>query len=142
MPGYIDEQSDAAWEKRLAQMIADKTLNEWALARQLCSGEFDFFARALSTLTKTPKDDVVSQLLNDPSTHLPGLWNAAGLAADWLPVAFAALAALVEMDRSANKADRDLFSRNVTNRALANLKSQKVVLSSMQQRFFGRPGQR
>lgn len=142
LPGFIDEQSDAAWETRLTQMIADKTLNEWALVRHLCLGNFDFFARALATLTKVPKDDVVSQLLSDPATHLPNLWKAAALPSDWLAMASAALAALVQIDRSANKSDRDLFSKNIINRTQANLKSQKVVLSSMQQRFFGRPGSR
>lgn len=142
LPGFIDEQSDAAWETRLAQMVADKSLNEWALVRQLCLGNFDFFARALSALTKVPKDDVISKLLGDPSTHLPALWKAAALPADWLAMASAALAALVQIDRSTNKTDRDLFSKNIINRTQANLKSQKVVLSSLQQRFFGRPGSR
>ncbi len=140
LPGFTEEQSDAAWETRLAQMIADKSLNEWALVRQLCQGNFDFFARALSALTKTPKDDVVARLLSDPSAHLPDLWKAASLPADWLAVAAASLAALVHIDRSASKADRNLFSRNIVDRAFASLKSQKVALSSMQRRFFGRPG--
>jgi uncharacterized protein (DUF2336 family) len=140
--GYVLQRSEEDWEKRLAQLVAEKSLTESFLVNQLCLGDFDFFCRALAALTGTSRETVHARVLDSPPAHLPGLWAKAGLAADWLPVARAAAAALLHIDGSYGKADRKTFSRNVVDRTLAGLKAEKVVLNDAQRRLLARPGSR
>jgi hypothetical protein len=135
LPGYVEERSDAAWETHLSRMIADKALREPTLVRELCLGNFDFFARGLSALSKAPYAEISAALLETPPALAP-FWQSAALPVGWLPVASATVAALVQIDRTANKADRQLFARNVVDRALANLKAQKIALTDAQRRVF------
>lgn len=139
IPGYADERSDSEWDVELSSMVADRSLTETALVRQLFQGNFEFFARALALLAKEPVANVRAALLATPPGLGP-LWQSAGLPVGWLAVASAAVAALIQVDRSAGKADPDLFTRNIVSRTQANLKAAKIVLTDAQKRFFARPG--
>ena len=138
LPGFKVEMSEAEWEKRLSQMVAERLIDEALLVRDLCLGHFESFTRGLAALAKLPNGEVSAQVLDSPSTHLPGIWKKAGLHSSWLPVATAALAALVQIDGSASKSDPQMFSRNVIVRTQAVLKVEKVVLNDAQKRFFTR----
>lgn len=139
LPGYVEECSDAEWEAHLAPMIADRSLNETTLVRQLSLGNLEFFARALSILSGAPYAEIRAGLLAAPPAFAP-FWQSALLPTGWLPVAAAAVTALIQVDHSAGKADRELFSRNIINRTLANLKAAKITLTDAQRRLFARPG--
>lgn len=138
LPGFVIERSEEEWNQRLSRMMAEKSLTESMLVRTLCNGDFDFFARALAELTRSPTEATRRQLLESPS-GLQAVWSQASLLADWLSVASAALSALVQIDRATGKSDRELFARNVVDRTLANLKAEKVALSAGQLRVFAPP---
>lgn len=137
-PGYVEHHSEAEWERRLAMMIADKSLNETKLVRNLCLGNFEFFARALAALSKSPYPEVRASLLETPPV-MTSLWLGAGLPLDWLSIAAAAVTALIQIDRTTDKTDRALFTRNITERTQANLRADKIALTEAQRRFFTPP---
>ncbi len=134
MPGLSEERSDTAWEIHLASMLADRSLNETNLLRQVLLGNLEFFARALSALSRARYADVRAALLETPPAFAP-FWQSAGLPASWLPLATAAVAALIHVDRSTGKADPDLFARNIVSRTQANLKAAKITLTDAQKRL-------
>ena len=142
MPGYLEEGSAAELDKKFQKFLADKALNESVLVHNLCLGNFDFFCRALSALTKLDKDQVRKQMLESPSAHLLLYWEMASLPREWLPVASAAVSAVIYIDQHYAKEDRQLFSRNIIERTVATLKSEKFAFSEAQKRFFGRHGVR
>ncbi|MHB1207884.1 MAG: DUF2336 domain-containing protein, partial [Rhodospirillaceae bacterium] len=139
MPGYAEAHSDTEWEARLSALIADRSLNETKLVRELLLGNLEFFARALSAASKAPYLDVREGVLAAPPA-LASFWQSAGLPKDWLAVAAAAVTALIQADRSGGKADRELFCRNIASGTLANLKAGKITLTEAQRRLFPRPG--
>jgi hypothetical protein len=138
LPGFPSGESEEEWDQSISSMISAKTLSEARLAQSLCNGNFDLFARALARLTGVPLARVRAQLIQDAGESLPPLWLEASLRPDWLPVAKAALSALIEIDRTSSKSDRDLFIRNVCSLALANLRADKVTLTEAQRRVFAR----
>jgi uncharacterized protein (DUF2336 family) len=140
--GYVYPRSEADWDKRIAQLIGEKSLTESFLVNQLCLGDYDFFCRALAALSGVPRHDVHARVLESPAAALPALWEKAALAADWLPVARATASALIHIDQSYSKADRRLFSRNVVDRTVATLKAEKTALTDAQRRLFSRIGSR
>jgi hypothetical protein len=135
LPGYPEEDDGADWS---SAMRADRALTETRLMGELCQGKLEFFARALSALSKAPYADVRASLLEEPPAFAP-YWQGAGLVKDWLPVVMAAVTALIQVDESAGKADADLFSRNILARTQANIKTAKITLTDAQKRFFMRP---
>ncbi len=139
MPGYVEERSDAGWAAHLAPMIADRSLTESWLVRQLSLGHLEFFARGLAALSKAPYAEVRAGVLATPPDFAP-FWENARLPKDWIPVAAATVAALVHVDRNAGKADSELFSRNIIARASANFKAARINLNDAQKRIFFRPG--
>lgn len=138
MPGYYDALSDAEWASALALVIRDQSAGE-ALVRQVFQGNLEFFVRALASWSKVPYAEARAAALEE-NPDLAPLWTSAGLAKDWLPVAVAAVTALVYVDRHAGKADRNLFVRNIVARTQANLKAAKITLTDAQKRFFLRAG--
>lgn len=136
MPGYFEALSDAEWAAALALMVRDKSASE-ALVRQVFQGNLEFFVRALAAWSKAPYAEVRAAALAEPPA-LASFWTSAALAKDWLPVAVAAVAALIHVDQNAGKADQDLFSRNIVARTQANLKTAKVTLTDAQKRFLMR----
>ncbi|MGE3335631.1 MAG: DUF2336 domain-containing protein [Rhodospirillaceae bacterium] len=138
LPGFLSDQSEEEWDQRISSLIGGKTLSEAFLTQTLCNGNFDLFARILVRLTGTPLERVRAQLVQEPRDSLPPLWRQASLRSDWLAVASAALSALIEIDRTSSKSDRDLFIRNVSNLAFANLRANKVTLTEAQRRIFSR----
>lgn len=137
LPGYAEERSDAEWEAHILSM--GRTLREAALVRQLCRGHLEFFARALSVLSKAPYAEVRAGLLKTPPAFEP-FWHSARLPQDWLPVAAAAVTSLIQVDRTAGKGDPDLFSRNIVAGVLAELKGAKIALTDAQKQLLLRPG--
>ncbi|MBX7199963.1 MAG: DUF2336 domain-containing protein [Rhodospirillaceae bacterium] len=138
MPGYYEALSDAEWAAAIKPMIRDSSAGE-TLVRQVLQGYLELFIRALAAWSKAPYAEVRAGALSNPPGLAP-FWTAAALAKDWLPVAMAAVEAVIYVDQSAGKSDRDLFARNVIARTQANLKAAKVTLTDAQKRFFMRAG--
>jgi uncharacterized protein (DUF2336 family) len=141
LPGFAVKRSEEEWSQRIAQLIAEKA-KEALLVNTLCNGDFDFFSRALAAMNRVPHDEMKRGLIETPSVRLLTAWTQASLAADWQPVASAALSALLHMDRTASKLDRQLFVRNVMDRTQATLRTEKISLSDAQRRIFARYGSR
>lgn len=142
MPGYLEEESDAALDKKMSELLTKKSLNESVLVHNLLLGHFDFACRALSALTGIGKDEVRTQMIEAPSVHLLLFWEKAGLPREWLSIASAAVSAVIHIDQHYSKEDRKLFSRNIIERTMANLKSEKFTFNEAQKRFFVRHGVR
>ena len=135
LPGYADERSAAEWDKHLAAMVRDGSLDETRLVRELCSGNLEFFVRALSALSGTSYVEVRGAVLDTPPA-LASAWEKAALPKGWMPVAAAVVAALIQTDRSAGHTDRDLFCRNIVTCTLANLRAANFTLTDAQRRLF------
>ena len=139
MPGYVEERSDDDWAALLAPQISSRSLNETKLVRQLTFGQLEFFVRGLAALSKTPYAAVRAGVLAEPPAFA-AYWDKALLPRHWLGVAAAAVTAVIQVDRTAGKADEDLFSRNILSRTQANIKAAKITLSDAQRRLFLKPG--
>ena len=142
MPGYLEEESGEELDRKFQKLLDDRTLNESVLVHNLCQGNFDFFCRALAALTNSENDQIRKQMLESPAAHLLLYWEMAKLPRDWLPIASAAASAVIHIDQNYSKADRQLFSRNIIERIVATLKSEKFPFSEFQKRFFARHGVR
>lgn len=139
LPGIVEPLSDDTWAMRLAPLIKSRALNETALVRQVLQGNLEYFVRALSALSRVPYAKVRVAVLETPPALAP-FWQGPALMRDWLPLAVAAVEALIHVDQSAGKTDKDLFSRNILARTHANLKAGKITLTDAQKRFLQRPG--
>lgn len=139
MPGYVVERSEEDWIKHLAPQITNRSLTEIHLVRQLTFGHLEFFARALAALSGASYAEVRAGVLDTLPAFAP-YWQAARLPKDWLPVAEAAVTAVIQVDRTVGKADEDLFARNILSRTQANIKAARITLSDSQRRLFMKPG--
>lgn len=134
--GLPDGLSDEERDRQIASMVAQRSITPQVLVGRIFQGHFDFVCRALAALSQTAADELSAKLRDAPARALAEVWKPAALPADWAPAAGIALASLVHIDQLYSKSDTDLFRRNIVDRTVANIRTEKVALGPDQKKFF------
>ena len=71
--GNMEGLSAGEMDALVTRMAAERSISAPLLVRKLCIGNFQFFCRALSVMTKEPTYDVFPKILESPEAYLPEL---------------------------------------------------------------------
>ena len=134
--GLPDGLSDEERDRQIASMVAQRSITPQVLVGRIFQGHFDFVCRALAALSQTSAEELSAKLRDTPARALAEVWKPAALPADWAPAAGIALASLVHIDQLYSKSDTELFRRNIVDRTVANIRTEKVTLGPDQRKFF------
>ena len=133
--GNMEGLSAGEMDALVTRMAAERSISAPLLVRKLCIGNFQFFCRALSVMTKEPTYDVFPKILESPEAHLPELWKKTPLVPAWLEVTRAAATAWISLHTTYEKSDPALFRRNMVDKIFAILKAEKHDLTDEQKNY-------
>ncbi|MCC6914934.1 MAG: DUF2336 domain-containing protein [Rhodospirillaceae bacterium] len=131
-------ESEQTLDSGLNVLVKDGALTEPALVELLLDGGFELFVRAFARRTQSDPKDTRRRLVEETAEFLPLAWKTAAFSEDWLPIARAAMLALIELRDATGSTDPKLFRRNLYALTGAILRREGVKLTGARLDFFVR----